>query len=89
MLRSKKPPVAREFSEDVTFELHFERNYDLTPANFFCGEDWGGTRRAYWLRLDCDAIRQCTRVLDDASTALTWAVHVTSLISKKKCRDGT
>ena len=34
----KKPPVARKLSEDGPFELHFERNYDLTPA-IFCGED--------------------------------------------------
>ena len=43
MLCSKKPPVARKFSEDGPFELRFERNCDLTPAIFLRG----------WLRCTC------------------------------------
>ena len=39
MLRSKLPPVAREFSEGGAFSLCFERNCDITPALF----DRGGS----------------------------------------------
>ena len=41
MLHSKKPPVARKFSEDVPFE----RNRDLTSVIFFRGRLRG--HRAY------------------------------------------
>ena len=51
MLHSKKPPVARKFSEDMPFELHFEHNSDLTPA-FFAGKTEGQSIK--------DAIHQCT-----------------------------
>ena len=43
MLRSKKPPVARKFSDDGPFEFRFEHNCGLTPAIFFAGETEGCT----------------------------------------------
>ena len=43
-MRSKKPPVARKFTEDGPFELRFEHNRDLTPAIFFAGKTEGAER---------------------------------------------
>ena len=65
VLRSKLPPVAREFSGGGAFALCFERNCDIAPAIF----DRGG--RVYYL---LDAIFSVhMRGWSDASTASAWA----------------
>ena len=65
MLRSKKPPVARKFSEDGLFEHRFEHNCDLTPAIFFAGKAEGAERTGCWVN---------THVRED-DTAITWAEY--------------
>ena len=68
MLHSKKPPVARNFSEDGPFELRFEHNCNLTPV-IFCG---GRLRGQSILAVGRhSSVHMCA---DDASTAITWVV---------------
>ena len=82
MLRSKKPPVARKFSEDGPFELNFERNCDLTLA-IFCGEDWGG--RAYWL-LDAIHTHVCAQMTHQPQLRARYRITiiVRRLLSEKE-----